>query len=324
MAILITGVAGFIGSKLALELLKDRKISVIGIDNLDNYYSVKLKKFRLNNLRKFKNFKFIKSDLIKKKDFKKINKLKKIDLIYHFAAQAGVRYTLSEPNKYFDNNIKAFFNLLEFCKNKKIKKVIFASSSSVYGDQKKYPVKESAKLNPKNIYGFTKKINEIAAKTFSKTFNCKMIGLRFFTVFGEWGRPDMLIFKYMKENISKNKFYLNEGGKHQRDFTYIGDVVAVLISLKKYRSKESFEIFNVCSNKPKKVKNIISKINKENLKFKYVLNKSENLNNVEVFKTHGNNLKIKKNIKNISFTDFNHALKKTVSWYSKNKIFKIT
>ena len=221
--------------------------------------------------------------------------MKKIDLIYHFAAQAGVRYTLSEPNKYFDNNIKAFFNLLEFCKNKKIKKVIFASSSSVYGDQKKYPVKESAKLNPKNIYGFTKKINEIAAKTFSKTFNCKMIGLRFFTVFGEWGRPDMLIFKYMKENISKNKFYLNEGGKHQRDFTYISDVVSVLISLKNIDQKESFEIFNICSNKPKKVKNIIFKINKENPKYKYVLNRSENLNNVEVFKTHGNNLKIKKN-----------------------------
>ena len=196
MNILITGVAGFIGSKLCYELLKDKKNKVYGIDNLSSYYSIKLKKLRLKNLKKFKNFKFYKQDL---KDMNKLEKInfKKIDIIYHFAAQAGVRYVLSDPKKYFDDNIKVFFNILNLIKIKKVRKLFFASSSSVYGDQKKYPLNEKVDLKEKNFYGFSKRMNEYSAKIFSNIYNTEIIGLRFFTVFGEWVRPDMLIFKYL-------------------------------------------------------------------------------------------------------------------------------
>jgi UDP-glucuronate 4-epimerase len=322
--ILVTGVAGFIGSKLSLELLKNSKIKIYGIDNLNDYYSVKLKKKRIYELRKFKNFNFIKLDL---KNSKKLNQLKNkinIKVIFHFAAQAGVRFTLAKPKKYFDDNIVSFFNIVNFAKEKKIKKFFFASSSSVYGDQSKFPVNETYKLNTKNFYGFSKDINELTAKTFSKIFDIQFIGLRFFTVFGEWGRPDMLIFKYIKSNLSKKIFYLNENGKHNRDFTYIDDVVKILIKLNKVKLKKNFYIFNVCSNKPLKIFDVVKKINKFFRNFKYIPVYSKALNKIEVNTTHGNNKEITKILKKINFSNFDKSLKNTIEWYKSNKINKIT
>ena len=323
MNILITGIAGFIGSKLAETLLED-KINVYGIDNLNSYYSARLKKLRLNRLKKYNNFKFYKIDIKNKFIINKLKNLKKIDVIFHFAAQAGVRYTLSNPEKYFHDNIKSYFNILELAKQKKVKKLFFASSSSVYGDQNTYPLKEKIKLKEKNIYGFSKKINEISSEFYSRIFGFKIIGLRFFTVFGEWGRPDMLIFKYLKMNLDKKKFFLNFNGKHYRDFTYIGDVVKILKKLLKSKFKKNYEIYNVCSNKPKKIIDVIKKINQLNINFKYTNSFSEELKKVEVNKTHGDNKKIIKKIGYIRFTDFNMALKKTIDWYLNNKINKIT
>lgn len=324
MKILITGVAGFIGSKMCNELINNKKNKVYGVDNLNNYYSVKLKKLRIKELNKKKNFKFFKLDLKNNSDFKKIAHLNKIDIIYHFAAQAGVRYTLSDPKRYFDDNIKVFFNLLNFIKNKNIKKLFFASSSSVYGDQKKYPISEDAALYEKNFYGFSKKINEYTAKVFSKIYGVQIIGLRFFTVFGEWGRPDMLIFKYLKANFTNQKFFLNENGKHFRDFTYIDDVIKILIKLKNTKFTDKFLVLNICSNKPVKVISVINRMNNLDKKFKYTAQSSKELRKIEVNITHGNNLKIKKLLKNFKFTKFNLALSKTINWYVKNKIYKIT
>jgi len=324
MKILITGAAGFIGSKMCSELIKNKKNKVYGVDNLNSYYSVKLKKLRIKELNKNRNFKFFKIDLKNNSDFKKINHIDKIDIVYHFAAQAGVRYTLSDPKKYFDDNIKVFFNLLNFIKNKKIKKLFFASSSSVYGDQKNYPISEKADLYEKNFYGFSKKINEYTAKIFSKIYGIQIIGLRFFTVFGEWGRPDMLIFKYLKANFTNKKFFLNENGKHLRDFTYIEDVIKILIKLKNTKFIEKFLVLNICSNKPIKIISVINRMNKVDKKFKYTAQSSKELKKIEVNITHGNNLKIKKLIKNFKFTKFDLALSKTINWYVKNKIYKIT
>ena len=249
---------------------------------------------------------------------------KKIDIIFNFAAQAGVRYSLIKPDSYFFSNLIGFLNICDLAKSLKVKKVFFASSSSVYGDAKKYPVKESFDLNPKNIYGLTKKMNEISAKTLSLDGKIKFIGLRFFTVFGEWGRPDMMLFKVM-ESYQKNLFfYLNDSGKHFRDFTYIQDVVSILNKLIKVNFKNNFQLFNVCSNRPIKVIKIINEMqnNLQGLKIKNVNPKI--LKKIEVNKTHGDNKKILNLMKEQKFTNFSVALKNTIDWYMKNKIYKIT
>ena len=225
MNILITGCAGFIGYSFAAKILKTNKnIKVIGIDNLNNFYSIKLKKKRLLEVKNFKNFKFYKVDLLNKKSLDNIFKKNKIDIIFNFAAQAGVRYVSSHPEKFIDSNIYGFHNLIEVSKKYKISKFFYASSSSVYGDKNIYPVSEDDKLYPKNIYGLSKKMNEEYADMLldNKT---KYIGLRFFTVFGEWGRPDMLILKFLDYAKKNKKFLLNNSGNHWRDFTYIDDVV---------------------------------------------------------------------------------------------------
>lgn len=323
MKILITGTCGFIGYSLAESLLK-KNIIVYGIDNLNDYYSVSIKKLRLKNLKKNKNFIFKKIDISNRNLLFKFFKKKKIDIIFNFAAQAGVRYSLKKPDAYFFSNLIGFINIVDLANILKAKKIFYASSSSVYGDAKTYPVKEKFELNPKNIYGLTKKINEISARTFSLNSKIQFIGLRFFTVFGEWGRPDMMLFKVLNSFKKKKLFYLNEGGNHLRDFTYIRDVVSILNILIKKKFKNNFELYNVCSNRPLKVANIINEMqrNLNGLKIKTVNPKI--LKKIEVNKTHGNNKKILKLIENYKFTSFKKALKNTIDWYMKNKIYKIT
>ncbi len=323
MKILITGVAGFIGFRLAYNLLKDGHL-VFGIDNLNDYYSVKLKLKRLKILKKYKSFIFKKVDLKNEKSINFLKKIKTIDVIYHFAAQAGVRFTYSNPEKYFDDNIKSFINLLELIKKNKNSKFFFASSSSVYGDQEKYPLKESFQLREKNIYGFSKKINEIMCESYSRIYKINIIGLRFFTVFGEWGRPDMLIFKYLKSNLDKKDFFLNSNGQHFRDFTYINDVLDILKKMLYLKTNKNYEVFNICSNNPKKIINVIKKINRWNNNFKFKIKNSKNLNKIEVVKTHGDNKKILKLLKKFKYTNFDKALNNTIKWYLDNKINKIT
>jgi len=318
MTILITGVAGFIGFNYAKFLLdKSKKYKIIGIDNFDNYYSVSYKKKRISFLNKYKNFFFYKVDI---KNYNNLNNIfikNKISVVYNFAAQAGVRYSLVNPDSYIQNNILGFFNILKISKDNNVNKFFYASSSSVYGESKKFPLKEKEILNPKNIYGLSKKINEEISALDNFKGKMKIIGLRFFTVFGEWGRPDMFIIKYLYTLYKKKSFYLNNFGNHHRDFTYINDVCKILFLLKNKINLKNNLILNICSNKPYKLTYIIDLINKfSNLGTAHI--KKRKMQKADILKTHGNNNLVKKltNFKN--FTKVEIAIKNTSVWFRHN------
>ena len=318
MRILITGTAGFIGFNFSNFLLKkNKKIKIIGLDNLNNYYDVTLKKNRLKQLKFFKNFKFYKVDISNFNFLEKIIKKEKIDIIFNFAAQAGVRYSLLNPKKYNDFNVLGFFNIIELSRKYKIKKIFYASSSSVYGDSKEFPLSENLKLKPKNIYALSKKINEEMAELYSNLYNINMIGLRFFTVYGEWGRPDMFIMKYIIASIKKKIFYLNNYGNHSRDFTYINDVNNILyLFLKKSKIKKKHKVFNICSSSPQKITTILKLLDKN---FKKPFIKKLPLQTADVLKTHGSNTEIKKILRFNKFTKINDGIEKLSYWVKNNK-----
>ena len=316
MQILITGAAGFIGFGISKYLLRSSNVRIIGIDSLNNYYSKKLKKDRLKELSQHKKFSFFHINILNKKKLEQIFKSKKIDLIINLAAQAGVRYSLRKPSEFVDNNVQGFFNLINIAKKYRIKKIIYASSSSIYGDSKKFPLNETQNLMPKNIYALSKKINEEMAEIFSKQYDISFIGLRFFTVYGEWGRPDMFLIKYLTSSYNyKTKFYLNNFGKHTRDFTYILDACKIISKLIFSKKRLKHEIFNVCSNKPKKLNDIIKIINSLTQKKPKLFKRK--LQKADVVKTHGSNRKIKNFIGKQNFTSINLGLKNTVEWFKK-------
>lgn len=312
--ILITGVAGFIGYSIATDLLNNYK--VYGIDNFDNYYNTKLKKKRLNILKKNSNFHFKKIDITNTKNMKNFLSKNDFTIIIHLAAQAGVRYSLLNPQKYYNVNVKGFNNLLENLNCKKIKKIIYASSSSVYGDTNKFPVDEKQIVSPKNPYGISKKINEDTATIFSQKLKVSFVGLRFFTIYGEWGRPDMFILKFLQKKLLGKMFYLNNNGHHYRDFTYIQEVVKIVNRLIKLKMEKKNYIFNVCTSKPIYIKNLSKVLSKET---KYSKIKNIKINKADVLKTHGNNKKLIKFIGKIEFTNFKVGLQNTLEWFNNNK-----
>ena len=315
MNILITGSAGFIGFNFSYFLLKSNKYKIIGIDNLNDYYDVSLKKKRLKILKKFKNFKFIKTDINNSSSIEQIFKKNKFDFVFNLAAQAGVRYSIYHPRKYIDSNIVGYFNIIENCKKFKIKRLFYASSSSVYGENTNFPLKENEKIYPKNIYGLSKKINEEISKIYNNYYGLKLIGLRFFTVYGEWGRPDMMMLKYINSHFTKKVFELYNYGNHARDFTYIGDVVKILESLiKKNKILPDNDILNICSNKPINLNEIIKFMKKNDINPKI---KKIALQQADILKTHGDNSKLLKYINYKKFADWRESLKKTIEWYKK-------
>ncbi len=316
MQILITGAAGFIGFNLSKYLLKNSKLKVLGIDNLNKYYSRSLKFDRIKELKKFKNFRFKKIDITNKKQLNFFLNKKKISVIINLAAQAGVRYSLIKPTEFVENNILGFYNIIDFAKNHNIKKILYASSSSVYGDSNSFPLNEKQNIKPKNIYALSKKINEEMANVFSNQFNISLIGLRFFTVYGEWGRPDMFMMKYLNSSydVSK-KFYLNNYGNHTRDFTYIEDACKIVTKLIFSKKIIDNQIFNICSDKPINLSKIIDKINILTNRKPRLYKRS--LQKADVIKTHGSNKKIIKKVGKIKFTTIEVGLMKTVKWFKK-------
>ena len=313
MKVLVTGACGFIGYNLSLYLLK-KNIKVYGIDNLDNYYSTKYKKERLKKLKKFKSFKFHKIDISNYKKLDVILSKLKIDQIIHLAAQAGVRYSFINPRKYVQSNMVGFFNILEISRKLKIKRIIYGSSSSVYGDSKVFPITEKSKLNPISTYSLTKKNNEDLAKVYSELYNLKIIGLRFFTVYGEWGRPDMFLFKILKSSLKKKPFKLYNYGNHYRDFTYIDDVVKIILKLM-INKKVKNDVFNISAGKTIKLRLIINEL-KKYINLPKII--KINFQRGDVKKTHGSNSKIKKLLNLASFTNYKVGVKNTAEWYKKN------
>ena len=330
MSILITGAAGFIGFHTALSLIKNKK-KIIGIDNLNNYYNIRLKKEILKILNKYKNnFKFFKIDLSENKKLRKIIRENKIDKVINLAAQAGVRYSLNNPRDYLNSNIIGFFNLIEACKDYRVKRLIFASTSSVYGNNIEIPFKEIHTADhPIQFYAATKRSNELIAHAYSSLYKIETVGLRFFTVYGPWGRPDMALFKFVKNIIKKKKIEIYNFGNHLRDFTYIDDIVNGIfivtfskkIFTKKFRLNANltpdrgickFKIFNIGSGKQTNLRKYIKIIEKE-LKIKAIkkylpLQKGdiqETLSNIKNLKELGYNPKIEPE----------NGIKKFVKWY---------
>ena len=225
MKILITGSSGFIGFHLA-KLLLENKHKVHGYDSMNNYYDIKLKKSRLNILRKYKNFSFTKATLENEKSLKKTFKKFRPKVVVHLAAQAGVRYSIDKPKVYLSSNIIGTFNIIETSHIFNVKHLIMASSSSVYGANKNVPFKEIDKTETQlSIYAATKKANESMAHSYSNIWKIPITMLRFFTVYGPWGRPDMALFKFTKGILNNKKIDIYNNGKMYRDFTYIDDIV---------------------------------------------------------------------------------------------------
>ena len=234
MKILITGAAGFIGYHVCKRLICEN-IEVIGIDNLNNYYDVKLKEDRINDLIKTSKsnenlFSFFKEDLVDKNNLENIFKNFQIEKVINLAAQAGVRYSIENPDAYIQSNLVGFGNILECCRSFKIKHLVYASSSSVYGGNEKLPFSESDSVDhPVSLYAATKKANELMAHSYSSLYKLPTTGLRFFTVYGPWGRPDMALFLFTKAILEKKKINVFNHGNMIRDFTYVEDIVESLI-----------------------------------------------------------------------------------------------
>ena len=229
MKILVTGSAGFIGSMLSLRLL-ERGDEVVGIDNHNNYYDPKIKEARLERLIKYKNYKHYKTDLNDNKKLSEIFKIHKFQKVVNLAAQAGVRYSIENPLAYINSNIVGFAHILENCRNNKVEHLVYASTSSVYGANTKMPFSEHDSVNhPLSVYAASKKSNELMAHSYSYLYQLPTTGLRFFTVYGPWGRPDMALFKFTKAIIEEKPIDVFNNGKHTRDFTYIDDIVEGVI-----------------------------------------------------------------------------------------------
>ena len=287
--ILVTGAAGFIGSHVTKELL-NREYQVVAADSLSDYYSIELKQMRIAQFDNHKNLKFERLDI---SDFTKVEKLfldYRFDGVIHLAAQAGVRLPLNQSGRYIDTNIIGFYNVLRKTIELKIPNFIYASSSSVYGDLSPLPYSESSKLlSPKSFYGATKLNNEQTASILAAETEISTRGLRFFTVYGPWGRPDMAYFRLMATALGKHHFKMFGDGSVERDFTYIDDVTEVF-----YRSsfkKISNITLNLCSSNPVKMIDIVNILKKRiNKKFDILyLQKRKG----EMLKTYGSNKKIK-------------------------------
>jgi len=255
--ILITGAAGFIGANIAKRLLATViPVTILGVDNMNAYYDVSLKESRLKELEQYPNFTFIKSDIADKPSLDKIFADFKPDIVVNMAAQAGVRYSITNPKAYIQSNIVGFFNILECCRHNPVEHLVYASSSSVYGSNKKVPYSTDDKVdNPVSLYAATKKSNELLAHAYSKLYQIPSTGLRFFTVYGPAGRPDMAYFSFANKMVRGEKIQIFNNGDMKRDFTYIDDIVTGVVNVIQKSPEPTedgapYKVYNIGNNHP--------------------------------------------------------------------------
>ena len=334
MNILITGAAGFIGFHLS-QLLINQGHTVVGFDNINDYYEVQLKLDRLNELGikettatkfdiihksdSFENFFFLRGDLKNKNAVQKIFDFLPYDVVCNLAAQAGVRYSLEHPEKYINSNVVGFLNILEACKNTQVKHLIYASSSSVYGNKENTPFKTTDNTDePVSLYAATKKSNELMAHTYSHLYNLKTSGLRFFTVYGPWGRPDMAYFKFTKAILAHDPIPVYNNGKLERDFTYIDDIVEGISRIVKKgfvqnSENENFALYNLGKGSPVKLMDFIEILERE-------LQKKASLHLLpmqdgDVYRTWADVASFQQNYSYSPNTSFKTGIKNFVNWY---------
>jgi UDP-glucuronate 4-epimerase len=330
MKILVTGSAGFIGSALTLRLLELGHI-VIGVDNHNSYYSPEIKEARLNRYLKHPNYTHQRADLVDQKTIVEIFTIHKPEYVVNLAAQAGVRYSIVNPSAYINSNIVGFSNILENCRHNSVRHLVYASTSSVYGANTHLPFSEHDSANhPLSLYAATKKSNEVMAHSYSYLYGIPTTGLRFFTVYGPWGRPDMALFKFTKSILSNESIDVFNYGKHQRDFTYIDDIIEGIIrvlnspalSKKDWNSdqpdpatsKAPWRIYNIGNNQPVELLNYIHALEK-------FLNKKAKINFLplqsgDVPSTCANMYEMIKEFNYKPSTSINEGVKKFVNWYS--------
>ena len=314
--ILITGSAGFIGYHTSISFLK-KKHKVIGIDNFNNYYDTKLKKDRVSILKNYNNFNFEKVDITNKSNLTRIFNKYKIKCVVHLAAQAGVRYSFENPDSYFYNNMDGFRNILDLINEKHIKLLLYASSSSVYGSTStKQKFKETLKTDtPLSLYAFTKKSNEVLAHYYSNTFNFKAIGMRFFTAYGPYGRPDMSLFKFVDSIIKNKKIEVFNYGQHSRDFTYVDDITNYLYLLYKNNKKQlsNHDVYNLANGNSRKLMDFIKIIEKKlNKKAKIIF---KPMQRGDVKETRANNQKVTKLTGYKPIIGIEEGISNFIRWY---------
>ena len=315
--ILITGHLGFIGFHLAKRLIREGH-TIMGVDSLNNYYSQKLKKDRGKVLDGINGNYISKIEDISNTEINKTLKQFKPDIIVNLAAQAGVRHSLDHPEDYVSNNISSFLNIIKYAKDYGVEKIVYASTSSVYGGNTDFPFSENDRVdNPLQFYAVTKRTNELMANAYNDLYKISFIGLRFFTVYGPWGRPDMSIHKFTNLIINNKPIDVFNYGKHSRDFTYIDDVVEgiSLVSLKKnkYLSNSYSEIYNIGGDHPITLNNLIKEIEK-NLGKKAKRNLMP-LQMGDLKKIISNIKKIKKHYGFSPKTSINEGIKSFIDWY---------
>lgn len=333
MKILITGTAGFVGFHLCKALVS--KHIIVGLDVINNYYDVSLKYGRLNecgiqpeaikeNLviqsQKYPSYRFVKADLIDKVFINQLFSEEQFDLVINLAAQAGVRHSIDNPEAYIHSNMLGYFNVLEACRQFKVERFIYASSSSIYGNSDVVPFSENQQVDtPVSLYAATKKSNELMAHCYSHLYGLKTVGLRFFTVYGEWGRPDMAYFKFAERITSGQIIDVYNNGNLERDFTYIDDIVSGIIRIVENPKDDIYKVYNIGNSKPVNLLHFIETLEQE-LGIK-ALKEFKPMQPGDVYRTYADTSELTKDYGYKPSTPFKDGIRKFVQWFKNyNKI----